>query len=544
MHYADRFKNLAVLIAGLLLVLALFDLPAFDQTTPSLAPGAGQQQKPTGENTLAETPYVLRMTTREVVVGVEALDQRNHPISDMKESEFELFVVQGWPRKSRRGISAFRVIDPAMPKPHSDAPSGGFRIASRERCAIGRHSHYEIAFQPVPSDWSGGYHEILLISNRSKVKLSYSHRYYVGETKVLAHPDLPGDTKAIAVLQQAACYHPATPPSISLAAQLLQTGSSDSLRFSFVVQSDSLAFISLSEQARRIQLDLGVCTFDGDGIPLRFMNTSIDRELTPSEYQRALVLGFSKQLQFPKQGDPALVRFVVRDHRTGNLGSLSVEIPNPVRDLAMVQKEATRRLRESQAEEDRKPRDYTKDYLDAKKGLIHSFGTILPQPGAMCGDIYELAEGTSTLPDFWSLDPIGTVYAYQLDVPPQHNLISSAIPGATNRFEWFGVDYYGEFWIDEPGDYTFQLFSDDGAMLYIDGNPLIDLRTWHIVLNRETRVHLDAGRHDLHLPYYQGPMGLALMLLVKPPAGEYKVFDLRDFALPKGNPQGRPTGDR
>jgi hypothetical protein len=543
MHGAERFKNMAKPLAGLLLALALFDLPAWGQSPSSPEPMSPEQKQPAGDATLADTPYLLRMTTREVVIGVVAVDQRNHPVSDMKESEFELYLVQGWPLKSRRAISAFRVIDPALPKPHSDAPSGGFRIASSERCAVGRSSHYEIAFQPAPGDSTGGYHDVLVTTSRPHIKLLFQRHYYVGETKVHAKPEAPEDRKAIAVLQQAACFHPATPASISLAVLPPQTGSAGSLRYSLIVQADSLAFISLSEQARRVQLDVGVCTFDGDGIPLWFTHTSIDRELTPSEYQRALVLGFRKQLEFTKQEDPALVRFVVRDRRTGNLGTLSVTIPHPAQErAAREQREAARKLRENQAEEDRKIRDYRTDYLDAKNGLIHSFGSILAQSGGMCGDVYELPQDTRALPDFWSLDPAGIVYAYQLDLPAQHNLISSAIPGVTKRFEWFGVDYYGEFWIDAPGDYTFQLFADDGAKLYIDGNQLINLDSLHIVWNGEARIHLDAGRHELHLPYFQGPQGLALMLLVKPPGGEYKIFDLRDFAAPAGESEGGLLG--
>ena len=516
-------------VSAALLLISL-QLPALGQSATS---GGNQAtQAPASERgNAAEVPFILKTTTREIVVGVVAIDSHNHPVNGMKESELELFVVPGWRQKSRRAITSFQAVDAAIPRPHIDSPSGGFQVASSERCAIRRSSHYEIAFHPSPLDWTGGYHEILVTTSRPNVKLSYRRRYFVGETRTLSKSSLPADTNVDALLQQAACYHPATPPSISLAAQPVESGSTGSLRYSFIVQADSLAFISLSNEARRVQLDLGVCTFDAEGIPLYFLHTSIERELTPLEYERALVLGFQKQLEFPKQGDPSLVRFVVRDRRTGNLGTLSLTTANPARDgVANEQKEATQTLRESQAEEDRKRE--SKDYIYAAKGPIRSFGTILPQPGAMCGDVYELPEGARNLPDFWNHDPIGTVYTYELNVPPQNIMSSSAIPGVTKTVEWFGIDYYGEFWIDAPGEYTFQLFSDDGARLYIDGNQVVDLDGLHIVLNREVQIHLDAGRHTLHLPYYQGPQGLALMLLVKPPGGQYRVFNLQDFSPP------------
>lgn len=530
MHGANRFRKSATLLSALLLALANVGFPASGQT--AAASTLSPMQQTADENGQPEVPFILRTTTREVVTEVVALNQRSHPVSDMKESEFDVFVVRGWPLKSRRTIAAFQAVDPALPKPHLDSPSSGFRTARGESCVFGRYSHYEIAFQPLPGDSTAGYHEILVTTSRPNVRLLYRRKYYVGETRTLSRT-LRKDNAVVAVLQQAACYHPAAPPSISLAAQPIQTEESDALRFSFVVQPDSLAFISLSNETRRVLLDLGICTFDAEGIPLDFMHTSIGRDLTPLEYQRSLVLGFRKQVEFPKQGNPALIRLVVRDRTTGNLGTLAVIVPNAAREQAAKEEAAAiRKLREAQAGEDRKRP--AMHYLNATNGPIRSFGTILPQSGAMCGDVYDVPALTRALPDFWDLDPIGTVYADELNVPQQNIVSSSAIPGVTKAAEWFGIDYYGEFWIDTPGDYTFQLFSDDGAKLFIDDNVLIDLNGLHDVLNREAQIHLEAGRHTLHLPYYQGPGGLALMLLVKPPDGDYEVFDVRDFAPPGG----------
>jgi hypothetical protein len=527
----DRFNNAAKLLFALMLAPALFGLPALSQPASSPASAHPQEQQHASDTAQDEPQFIIRMTTREVVIGVVARDPQNHPVSDMKTSDFELFIVRGWPLKSQRPITGFQVVDPALPSIHSNSPSAGFQNATSERCAIGRYSHYEIAFHPLPSDWTGGFHDILITTSRPKVKLSYRTSYYVGETKTLSKSSIPVNMTVDDLLKQAACYHSTTPPSISLAAEPLQPDNAGSLRYQFIVHADSLAFISVSDQARQLQLDVGICTFDADGIPLYFMHSPIERELTALEYQRALVHGFQKQLEFLKQGDPASVRFAVRDRRTGNLGTISLMIANPAR-LAVANnlKEEAQKLRESQAQEDRKKE--ATDYHLTASGPIRSFGTILPQPGAMCGDVYELPQGVRTLPDLWNFDSIGTLYAYQLNVRPQNLTPASTIPGVTKSAQWFGIDYYGEFWINTPGDYIFQLFSDDGAKLYIDENLMIDLSGLHLVLDREATVHLGAGRHTLHLPYFQGPMGLALMLLVEPPDGQYRVFDLRDFPAP------------
>jgi hypothetical protein len=97
-------------------------------------------------------------------------------------------------------------------------------------------------------------------------------------------PIPPTGAAAHLALQEAACHHLPAPSSIGLDTQLVQSGNSDSLRYSLVVQADSLAFIALSDEARRVQLDYGICTFNAVGLPLNFMHTSVERVLEPIEY--------------------------------------------------------------------------------------------------------------------------------------------------------------------------------------------------------------------------------------------------------------------
>jgi hypothetical protein len=513
------------------LILLSLQLPVLGQTETSDR-NAGVQASAGAKEDAAETPVILRMSVREIVVSVVAIDRHNRPISDMKESEFQVFEVGNWPKKSRLTLSAFHVIDPpmTMPKLSRDAGAQGFRVRSDEGCAFSWRTHYEIAFHPDPGGWTGGYHEILVTTSRPHVKLLFRRRYYVGETKMLSKPRPLDNPKQNAELRLAACYHPLVPPSILLSVQPVPTAD-HSLQFSVAAEADSLTFIVLPGEARQVQLDYGICTFDADGLPLNYMQTSIERVLTPVEYERAMERGFEEQIQLPSKGDAALVRFVVRDRKTGNLGTLTVAIPNPARSaLLEAQSEERTKLQEEEAQAD----IARKGYLSALDGPIRSFGSIVPQPGAMCGDVYELPTGIPQLPDFWSLDPIGTIYTYELDVPGQNVKSSSAIPGVTPKIDGFGIDYYGVFNIKTAGDYTFELLADDGAKLYIDGGLIINLDWLHDTLGQETTLHLDAGRHTLHLPYINSIGGFALMLLIKPPGGEYRVFNLQDFSLPAG----------
>jgi hypothetical protein len=100
------------------------------------------------------------------------------------------------------------------------------------------------------------------------------------------------------------------------------------------------------------------------------------------------------------------------------------------------------------------------------------FGTTVVIPGGLKGDIYHLQNSTRSLAGLTKLKPVGSIYSSMLDVRPQD--FSLGFPGVTDRFEWFAIDYSGRFWIEHPGIYRFRLISDDGAMLYVDGQLIID----------------------------------------------------------------------
>ena len=103
---------------------------------------------------------------------------------------------------------------------------------------------------------------------------------------------------------------------------------------------------------------------------------------------------------------------------------------------------------------------------------IPTFGTTVVIPSGLRGVIYHIKHNTSHLPDLTKKKPVGTIYTTALNVPPQD--FQNGFPGVTKRFEWFAIDYTGRFWIEKPGDYQFQLTSDDGSKLYIDDEAIVD----------------------------------------------------------------------
>lgn len=170
------------------------------------------------------------------------------------------------------------------------------------------------------------------------------------------------------------------------------------------------------------------------------------------------------------------------------------------------------------------------------------FGTTVVIPSGLRGEIFHIAEGTQTLADLPSYKSVGTIYTTSLNVPPQDCLIG--FPGVTSRFEWFAINYTGKFWIEKPGLYRFRLVSDDGAMLYIDGQLIADNDGVHSTMVRLGSVRLEGGMHTIRLPYFQGPRTtVALSLEVAGPGEAPRVFSTEEFKPPSDPDKWRYPGD-
>ena len=186
-------------------------------------------------------------------------------------------------------------------------------------------------------------------------------------------------------------------------------------------------------------------------------------------------------------------------------------------------------------------------FIKEKPPLSFPFGVTMRLPDSLRGAVYELAPLTPRLPDLRRLQPVGFLYTHSLNVPSR--LYTEGMPGVTDRVEWFAIDYEGDFQIDKPGRYRFDLTSDDGAKLYIDGDLIIDNDGIHETLSLRGSATLSAGIHHLHVPYFQGPRDrVALVLEIAPPGEDFRVFDVRDFkphgsarqAAPAENEEVRP----
>ena len=159
------------------------------------------------------------------------------------------------------------------------------------------------------------------------------------------------------------------------------------------------------------------------------------------------------------------------------------------------------------------------------------FGSPSKKPQALLGTLYALPEGTSRLPNFSKLSPLGTLYTGSLHIPPR--TFTQGFPGVTNRFEWFGLVYEGRFLLEKGGNYSFRLHSDDGSRLWIDGKLLIDNDGIHPPQSKSASTFLTPGEHTLWVEYFQGPREIIALSLhaTYPGETEERIFSPRWLPL-------------
>lgn len=483
-----------MLTGGTLCLVCLSCLSASAQGIPS-----GQEYDP---------GTVLHIESREAVIDVVARDHHNLPIKDLTADEFEVYEFPEHGGKIQRRILSVRTVDPEQTNREEDATSA-FHVSSGAVCALDATVHYQIA---IPASSEPGYHRVLVKTSRPHVQLAFRQRYYVGLTRENATPK---DLKKLVspdALKEAACYHPLTPPTLAITGRVLEGAAGDATRYAVVIKPESLSEIGVNGVAARVQLDFGMCVFDDAGETVNYLHSSVDHQLNSADLERLPSRGFVSLLEVPGGEPPPLARVAVLDRNTGNLGIVDVSRPLPVA-AQMSQEQKRRKL----------------------VGDIRAFGSVTPGENSFCGDVYELPPGASSVWSFLSLDPVGSIYTDSLDVPNEDITRMGGIPGITHSSIWFGIDYYGEFYVTKPGDYRFELESDDGAMLEIDNRVLIDLDGVHEVVREAAPTVLSAGWHSIHVPYFQGPpVSLALVVSIQPPGEAMRPFNLNDFVPPAG----------
>lgn len=126
-------------------------------------------------------------------------------------------------------------------------------------------------------------------------------------------------------------------------------------------------------------------------------------------------------------------------------------------------------------------------------------------PGAYSQFNYEVYDGNwDLLPDFTSLTPVasGTTDVIALSV--------------TGQTETFGLVFTGTLNIASASSYDFQLNSDDGSRLYIDGTLVIDNDGVHAPVTVGGSIFLNPGSYPFRVEFFERQGGEVLELTYQP----------------------------
>ncbi len=142
--------------------------------------------------------------------------------------------------------------------------------------------------------------------------------------------------------------------------------------------------------------------------------------------------------------------------------------------------------------------------------------------GEFTGQVCFIAPRTPSIRRMGSCVVQLVLHTSSFNLPMTH--FTEGFPGI-DRDEWFAILYSGKFNVSKAGLHRFRLASDDGSILSIDGQEVVDNDGQHGPLAKRGEMELSAGEHSFELRYFQGPRALvSLQLWVTPPGESERLF--------------------
>ncbi len=136
---------------------------------------------------------------------------------------------------------------------------------------------------------------------------------------------------------------------------------------------------------------------------------------------------------------------------------------------------------------------------------IGIFGTDVMPGHGLIGQVYVPGGKIKRMPDFDLLTPVYTFVTPNLDVPTRSYTQGFPTPEIQSVVENFAIRFRAKLKIDTPGKYIFELFSDDGSQLYINGTLVVDNGGVHSTMGEQGSIKLGKGVYNVEIRYFQGP---------------------------------------
>lgn len=109
---------------------------------------------------------------------------------------------------------------------------------------------------------------------------------------------------------------------------------------------------------------------------------------------------------------------------------------------------------------------------------------------------YYIGDNLTKLPDFGKLTPVeeGQVSSGKMDITLHQK----------ERHDNYAYEFEGMLDCPKEAEYTFNMGSDDGSQLWIDGKDIIKIDDIHPTVFQEKTIKLTKGEHSFKVHYFQG----------------------------------------
>ena len=109
--------------------------------------------------------------------------------------------------------------------------------------------------------------------------------------------------------------------------------------------------------------------------------------------------------------------------------------------------------------------------------------------------------------EYFEHTPVNVAADFVNRPPVKKGIISTFSLSERNRDDMFQFRFRTHFWVDSTEQFTFYTNSDDGSMLYVDGNLVVDNDGGHGPQERSGSVVLSKGTHVIEVLYFDGVHG-------------------------------------
>jgi hypothetical protein len=121
------------------------------------------------------------------------------------------------------------------------------------------------------------------------------------------------------------------------------------------------------------------------------------------------------------------------------------------------------------------------------------------------GNVYSLPVNTPDLVNPATMTPVATLLTPNLNVP--NHAWTEGFPGLPASFiAWFEIDFTGQIYFPEDGEYQFRTDSDDGSIVFVNGQQVVNNDGVHAITTViGPTMYFSQGWYTFEEWYYQGP---------------------------------------